>query len=102
NQWPGWDEAAAAGTEEAWLTTIAARTQRDHEGAVAEHTAVTTQARALAARLELANACRTRHAEAEREANVAGELGQLLMANHFRSYLLEEAIRTLPGHGSRH
>jgi exonuclease SbcC len=100
--WPGWDEVDAAGTEEAWLAAIAKEAQVLYERAVAEHTRLSTEARALAARLELANECRARHTEAKREANIAGELGQLLMANRFRSYLLEEAIRTLAADGSRH
>ena len=100
--WPGWDEVDAAGTEEAWLAVIAKETEAAHERAVAEHTTLSTEARALAARLERANECRVRHAEAQREANLAGELGQLLMANRFRSYLLEEAVRTLAADGSRH
>jgi len=101
NQWPGWDEAAA-GTEEAWLTTIAAQAQRDHESAVAEHTAVTTQARALAGRLELANACRNAACEAEREANVAGELGQPPHGQSLPVVSARGGDRTLAGDGSRH
>ncbi len=100
--WPGWDEIDAAGTEEVWLAAIASQTQTAHERAVAEQTRLYTEAQTLADRLERATECRARHAEAEREANVAGELGQLLMANRFRSYLLEEAIRTLAADGSRH
>ncbi|MGH6691172.1 MAG: SbcC/MukB-like Walker B domain-containing protein, partial [Gammaproteobacteria bacterium] len=100
--WPGWDEVDAAGTEEVWLAAIASETQTVHEHAVAEQMRLSTEARTLAGRLRRATECRARHAEAQREANVAGELGQLLMANRFRSYLLEEAIRTLAADGSRH
>jgi exonuclease SbcC len=100
--WPGWDEAASAGSEEAWLVAIADETQTAHDRAVAEHTTLSTEARNLGAQLIRATECRARHAEAQREAEVAYELGQLLMANRFRSYLIEEAIRTLGEDGSRH
>lgn len=102
NEWPGWDAAAAAGTEETWLAEVASEAQAAHDRAVADHTSLSTEARHLAARLELANACRIKHDEALREAEIAGDLGQLLMANRFRSYLLEQAIETLAADGSRH
>lgn len=100
--WAGRQKAVTTETEEAWLEGIASETQTAYDDAVASHTKLNAEAVALAAKLTRATEVRVRHAEAQREAHIAGELGQLLMANRFRSYLLEEAIRTLGEDGSRH
>jgi len=96
NQWPGWDEAAA-GTEEAWLTTIAARLR--------EITKVPLQsiprsphkrAHSLAdlnSPMRAARGMRRQSARRTSQANLASSSWPI----HFRSYLLEEAIRTLAG-----
>jgi exonuclease SbcC len=101
-KWPGWDAASAAGTEETWLAGIADRARQTHDKAVARDTALSAEVRNFADRLRLANECRARHNEALREATVAGDLGQLLMANRFRKYLLEQAVETLAADGSAH
>jgi exonuclease SbcC len=100
--WPGWQDATAKCAEETWLARITEKAQMAHEQAVADRTSATTRVEELAGRLVRANECRAKHALAQQEERVAHELGQLLMANRFRSYLLEEAIRTLAADSSRH
>jgi exonuclease SbcC len=101
--WPGGrGDDPDAGDELDRLERHGTELRRVHDDAVAERATLAARAGALAGRVERAADCRRRREEAQARADVAHELGRLLAADEFQTFLLREAVQVLAEDGSGH
>jgi DNA repair protein SbcC/Rad50 len=97
-----WELGDGPGDEWERVEVLLERAKRSHQDAVRQHAGLIGDEHHLQERVEKAVESRGRLASARARGEIARELGLLLGANNFQTYLLEGAMKVLTEDGSAH